>query len=112
MPGFSPLEEYMDEANYKSVVNDMKLTNGLIFGLPVVYDTSDPNIVVGKRVLLKYNKVPIAVFDVTSKYIPNKPLEAKKCYGTTSIEHPAVSMITTERGNIISALSLVFIGVQ
>ena len=38
--------------------------------------------------------------DVTSKYLPNKALEAKKCYGTTSIEHPAVSMITTERGKL------------
>jgi len=96
--GFSPLDGYMDEADYKSVVNDLKLTNGLIFGLPVVYDTNDPNIVPGKRVLLKYNRVPIAIMDVTSKYIPNKVLEAKKCYGTTTIEHPAVSMITTERG--------------
>lgn len=96
--GFSPLTGYMDEVDYKSVVNDLKLSNGLIFGLPVVFDTSDPNVVPGKKVLLKYNKVPIAIFDVTSKYIPNKALEAKKCYGTTSIEHPAVSMITTERG--------------
>jgi len=47
---------------------------------------------------LKYKNVPIATLDITSKFIPNKALEAKKCYGTTSIEHPAVSMITTERG--------------
>ena len=40
----------------------------------------------------------LAVFTVESKWTPNKPLEAKHCYGTTSIEHPAVSMITTERG--------------
>ena len=33
-----------------------------------------------------------------SKWTPNKPLEAQKCYGTTSIEHPAVQMITMERG--------------
>ena len=38
------------------------------------------------------------MFTVESKWAPNKPLEAKHCYGTTSIEHPAVSMITTERG--------------
>lgn len=40
----------------------------------------------------------IAVFTVESKWAPNKPLEASKCYGTTSIEHPAVQMITMERG--------------
>jgi ATP sulfurylase len=31
--GFSPLSGYMDEDDYKSVVTDMKLTNGIIFGL-------------------------------------------------------------------------------
>lgn len=59
--GFSPLDGYMDEADYKSVVNDLKLSSGLIFGLPVVYDTSDPSIVPGKRVLLKYNKVSLSI---------------------------------------------------
>ena len=96
--GFSPLNGYMDEDNYKSVVNDLKLSNGLIFGLPVVYDTNDDRVQVGRKLLLKHNNVPIATLDITSRYIPNKALEAKKCYGTTSIEHPAVSMITTERG--------------
>lgn len=88
--GFSPLSGYMDETDYKSVRDEMKLTNGLIFGLPVVFDTNDERVQPGKRVLLKYEKVPIAVYDVTSRYIPNKAVEAKKCYGTSSIEHPAV----------------------
>ncbi len=34
----------------------------------------------------------LAVFTVESKWKPNKPLEAKNCYGTTSIEHPAVQV--------------------
>lgn len=96
--GFSPLNGFMDESNYKSVVNDMKLTNGLVFGLPVILDTNSEKIQPGKRLLLKYQHIPIAVMDVSSKYTPNKVIEAKKCYGTTSIEHPAVNMITTERG--------------
>jgi sulfate adenylyltransferase len=40
----------------------------------------------------------LAVFTVESKWRPNKPLEAQNCYGTTSIEHPAVQMISMERG--------------
>ena len=40
----------------------------------------------------------LAVFTVESKWRPNKPLEAQKCYGTTSIEHPGVQMISMERG--------------
>ena len=95
--GFSPLTGFMDEADYKSVVTDLKLSNGVIFGLPVVFDTDDSRVVPGAKVLLKYNHVPIALLEVSSKYIPNKALEAKKCYGTSSIEHPGVMMITTER---------------
>jgi len=96
--GFSPLSGYMAEADYESVVNDLKITSGEIFGLPVVFDTNNEDVVPGKKVLLKYKGTPIATFDVTSKYLPNKVTEAKNCYGTTTIEHPAVSMITMERG--------------
>ena len=96
--GFSPLTGFMNEADYKSVVNEMKLSNGLIFGIPVVFDTDDERVQPGKKVLLTYKGASIATFDVSDRYIPNKPLEAKSCYGTTSIEHPAVLMITTERG--------------
>lgn len=71
---------------------------GLIFGLPVVFDTDDERVKPGAKILLKYNHVPIAIYDVDSKWIPNKALEAKKCYGTTSIEHPAVLMISNDRG--------------
>jgi sulfate adenylyltransferase len=96
--GFSPLGGYMGEEDYNSVVSDMKLTSGLIFGLPVVFDTNDERVKAGAKVLLTYKGTNIATFDVSSRYTPNKPVEALKCYGTSSIEHPAVLMITTERG--------------
>ena len=75
---------------------------------PVVFDTDDSRVVPGAKVLLKYKRVPIAVYDVTSRYVPNKPLEAKKCYGTSSIEHPAVNMITTERGKFYTGGKILF----
>ncbi|KAI3434657.1 hypothetical protein D9Q98_002721 [Chlorella vulgaris] len=96
--GFSPLEGFMQEADYQSVVEKHRLANGLLFGLPVVLDTDSEDIVVGDRVLLTYQGQNLAVFSVESKWRPNKPLEAKNCYGTTSIEHPAVQMISMERG--------------
>ena len=55
----------MEEGDYKSVTNDLKLANGLIFGLPVVFDTDDERVVPGAKVLLQYKNVPIAVFDVS-----------------------------------------------
>merc|ERR1719230_1278406 len=72
--------------------------DGLTFGLPIVFDTDDERIVPGKKVLLKSDGVPIATFACDSRYTPNKVVEAKNCYGSTSIEHPAVLMISMERG--------------
>ena len=37
--GFSPLTGFMTEEEYNSVVENNRLPNGLLFGLPVVYDT-------------------------------------------------------------------------
>lgn len=74
------------------------LQGGPLFGLPVVLDTDSEDLKVGDHVLLKYQGQEVATCDIDSKWMPNKVLEAKKCYGTTSIEHPAVHMITTERG--------------
>ena len=72
--------------------------NGLLFGLPVVFDTHSEKIKPGDKVLLTYQGQNIATLTVDSKWMPNKPVEALKCYGTSSIEHPAVQMISMERG--------------
>eukprot|EP00238_Polyblepharides_amylifera_P007474 CAMPEP_0196591380 /NCGR_PEP_ID=MMETSP1081-20130531/69398_1 /TAXON_ID=36882 /ORGANISM="Pyramimonas amylifera, Strain CCMP720" /LENGTH=398 /DNA_ID=CAMNT_0041914725 /DNA_START=209 /DNA_END=1405 /DNA_ORIENTATION=- len=97
--GFSPLNGFMSEEAYKHVVEHARLENGLLFGLPVVMDTADPTIVPGMKVLLTYNGQNIAVMEVESRFKPNKPLEALKCYGTSSLEHPGVQMISMERGS-------------
>ena len=34
---FSPLEGFMDENNYNSVIKNYRDTNGLLFGLPMVF---------------------------------------------------------------------------
>ncbi len=88
----------MDEAAYNSVVDKMTLPNGLLFGIPVVLDTNSEDIKVGQKVLLTYKGQKIAVVDIGSKWVPNKPKEAKNCYGTSSLEHPGVQMISMERG--------------
>jgi sulfate adenylyltransferase len=97
--GFSPLTGFMNEEEYKSVVETMRLPSGTLFGLPVVMDTNDTSLATGMKVLLTYNGQDLAVFEIESSYKPNKPLEAKQCYGTSSLEHPGVQMISMERGS-------------
>jgi len=96
--GFSPLTGFMDEATYNKVVEDMELPDGTIFGLPVVYDTDDEDLQPGTTILLKQGDLAIATVELTDKYLPNKPLECLKCYGTSEIEHPGALMVATERG--------------
>eukprot|EP00621_Florenciella_sp_RCC1693_P013493 CAMPEP_0182528046 /NCGR_PEP_ID=MMETSP1323-20130603/4250_1 /TAXON_ID=236787 /ORGANISM="Florenciella parvula, Strain RCC1693" /LENGTH=415 /DNA_ID=CAMNT_0024737115 /DNA_START=52 /DNA_END=1299 /DNA_ORIENTATION=+ len=96
--GFSPLTGFMNEDDYLSVVNDVKLANGLLFSLPVVFDTDDESIVVGDKILLKQDDLEIATFTIESKYLAQKPLECLNCYGTSSIEHPGTLMVAMEKG--------------
>jgi sulfate adenylyltransferase len=98
--GFSPLTGFMSEADYNSVVENMRLADGKLFGLPIVMDTRDDSVQVGDKVLLTYQGQELAVLTVSDKYVPNKVIEARNCYGTTSLEHPAVRMISMERGPI------------
>ena len=95
---FSPLEGFMDENNYKSVIKNHRDANGLLFGLPIVFDSNNKEVKAGETVLLTYKKQKIAVLEVSSKWEPDKSLEAELCYGTSSLDHPAVKMIFNERG--------------
>jgi sulfate adenylyltransferase len=96
--GFSPLRGFMHQEDYQSVVESNRTTSGLLFGLPIVMDTQRDDIAVGQKLLLTYRGQELAVMTVESKWEPDKAREAKGCYGTTSLEHPAVKMIATERG--------------
>jgi len=56
--GFSPLEGFMNQADYDSVVNTVRLANGTLFPIPVTLDVSQEDIdrlslASGKRVALR-----------------------------------------------------------
>lgn len=96
--GFSPLRGFMHREDYEAVVSDHRTSSGLLFGLPIVFDTDDATIGLGERLLLSYQGQDLALFTVESRWEPDKVLEAQGCYGTTSLEHPGVRMIAGERG--------------
>lgn len=84
---------------YENVVEHMRLpVSDLLFGLPIVMDTNDESLQPGMAVALKYGEQTIGVLEIEDKWIPDKAVEALKCYGTSSLEHPGVLMIATERG--------------
>ena len=95
---FSPLEGFMDENNYNSVIKNNRNTNGLLFGLPIVFDSNNEKVKAGETILLTYKNQKIASLEVSTIWEPDKSLEAELCYGTNSLDHPAVKMIFNERG--------------
>ena len=95
--GFSPERGFMHQADYSAVVSGNRTTSGYLFGLPIVMDTDRNDLNLGEQVLLTYKGQKLAVLEIEDKWEADKVVEAKGCYGTTSLEHPAVRMIATER---------------
>jgi sulfate adenylyltransferase len=96
--GFSPLQGFMKKADYNSVVENMRTSGSeVLFGLPVILDVADISMQ-GKFVLLTYKGTNLAVLEAEEVWEPNKVKEAKKCYGTSSVEHPSVQELFSELG--------------
>jgi sulfate adenylyltransferase len=93
---YSPLEGFMGEEDYKSVVHQMRLANGLPWSLPITLavDQEKANeLSIGEMVNLVYNGTVYGVMQVAEKYKPNKILEANLVYRTTDTAHPGVKKL-------------------
>merc|ERR1712061_648279 len=66
------------QADYDGVVGNMRLASGTLFSLPVVLDVADASLQ-GKKGLLKYKNVNMAVMEAEEVWKPNKVKEAKSC---------------------------------
>lgn len=96
--GFAPLKGFMNEADYQSVVIDMRLKDGALFPIPVVLDVPDSaEFEVGESIVLcdPYGN-PLAVMDVESRYQPDKDVEVKAVYGTDDMLHPGVRYVKNQ----------------
>jgi len=97
---FSPLTGFMDETAYDSVVQGMRLPEKQLFGLPVTLDMEDvTGLNKGDKVLLRWQGEDVAVLEADSIWKPNKVVEAKEVYGTSSLEHPTVYSLIAEQGS-------------
>jgi hypothetical protein len=85
--GFSPLDGFTKQADYDGIGDEMRTTDGDLFGLPVFLNVKDDSLA-GKKVLLKYNGTNVAVLDVEEVWKPNKVKEAASSFGTTSRAPP------------------------
>lgn len=95
---FAPLEGFLEEDDYNSVVDTMHLKNGALWPIPVVLDIpkSHPYKRGTELVLCDRFGNPVAFFIIKSIYQPDKIREAEKVYGSTSTGHPGVEYLMQE----------------
>ncbi|MDX1616397.1 MAG: sulfate adenylyltransferase [Candidatus Promineifilaceae bacterium] len=92
----SPLTGFMGQADYERVVSDMRLSNGLLWSIPValaVDDATAPMVTAGQEIALCEAGRVLAVMDVAQKFDYDQRLEAERVYGITDLEHPGVARL-------------------
>jgi sulfate adenylyltransferase len=100
----SPLAGFMTEETYTSVINDTRLSDGVLWPMPYYLDIDDAvaeKLETGSRIALRDTEgfMP-AVLTVESIWRPDKKLEAEKVYGTTDPEHPGVEYLFNSVKNV------------
>ncbi|KAL6450872.1 MET3 Sulfate adenylyltransferase [Candida maltosa Xu316] len=98
--GFSPLTGFLNEDDYTSVVEDLRLSSvkndqgkGLLWPIPITLDVNQEfssNVKKGDRLVLldPRDETPLAILTVESNYKPDKKKEAEKVFRGDP-EHPA-----------------------
>jgi sulfate adenylyltransferase len=92
----SPLEGFMARRDYDAVVEDMHLSGGLPWALPVCLAVdAAPN---GDTIALTDGEGrPLAVLEVEEAFEYDKTREAERCFRTTDDAHPGVARLYAQK---------------
>ena len=95
----SPNRGFMTKADYESVVNEMRLANGLPWSLPITLSATEDevqNFKEGDQVAITHEGRPIAIIEVDDVYEYDAKDEAQKTYRTTDDAHPGVAYLYSQ----------------
>ncbi len=103
----SPLEGFMGRADYESVVESMRLANGLPWALPVCLAVDEAP-VGGRVALADESGRKLAVLEVAEVYDYDKDREAENCFRTTDEAHPGVARLYAQKPKYLAGRVTVF----
>jgi sulfate adenylyltransferase len=93
----SPLKGFMGEADYRSVVKEMRLSNGLPWSIPITLSVSEAvadTLTEGTLVRLDSPAGEFAgILELAEKYRYSKEEEALNVYRTDDLKHPGVQVV-------------------
>jgi len=102
----SPLTGFMLRADYDRCVEEMRLTNGLVWSIPITLSVEQDQadrIAEGQEVALCEEKRVLAVMEVAEKYPYDRQVkerEARQVYQTIEEAHPGVARLY-RRGEVL-----------
>ncbi len=96
--GFTPLDGFMGEADWRGACDDMRLANGLFWPIPITLSTdvgTADGLAIGAEVALVDGDSGelMGTLRVTEKYRIDKAHECRQVFRTTDSAHPGVKLV-------------------
>ena len=103
--GFSPLDGFMSKNDYESVVNNMRLSSGSLWPLPITLDVDDKflsEISNNSKITLRDKEgFVLGILKIEDIWEPNLKVEAQSVFGTSDTKHPGVHYLLNTSKKII-----------
>ena len=97
---FYPLDGFIGEDDYYSVLDNMRLVNGSLWPIPIILDISkqfSKQVSINHKIILKDKEgFSLAEMKISDIWEPNKKIEAEKVYGTLDESHPGVDYLLNQ----------------
>lgn len=90
---FSPLDRFMNQADYQRVLDEMRLTSGHLFPIPITLSVEpSDDLRIGRDIALRNHRNQLlAIMTIEEIYEWDLAQEAQKVYGTLDPRHPIVA---------------------
>ncbi len=94
---YSPLDGFLGKDDYKSVLETMRLKDGILWPIPVTLDVTEDfanSVSHGEKIMLRDKEgFALAVLTLEEKWKPDLLAEARYVFNTTDILHPGVNYL-------------------
>lgn len=94
--GYSPIEGFLTQENYESVVEHTRLASGVVWSIPITLPVAKDvaaTLQPGDEAKLVYGDTVYGVIEIADIYEPNKRKESLLIYGTEDLQHPGVKKL-------------------
>jgi sulfate adenylyltransferase len=102
--GFYPLNGFLNEKDYISVLENMRMADNSLWPIPINLDVSKifaKDLKINQKISLRDPEgVILAILEISDIYTPNKEKEAELVFGTNDIAHPSVNYLHNKAGDV------------